>query len=97
MTLRDTAVNVEASMAKRSEPSEELPFEAALERLENLVQRLEGGELPLESALEAFEEGVALTRRCAEQLERAERRIEALVLEGGRLVERPHAPDEEAE
>ena len=40
---------------------------------------------------------MALTRRCAEQLESAERRIEALVLEGGRLVERPYVPDDEAE
>ncbi len=84
-------------MGKRSEPSEELSFEVALARLEGLVARLEGGDLPLESALEAFEEGVALTRRCAEQLKHAERRIEALVLEGGRLVERPFAPDDEAE
>jgi exodeoxyribonuclease VII small subunit len=86
-------------MAKPSEAAEELGFEAALDRLEGLVERLEGGELPLEDALLAFEEGVALTRRCAGQLERAERRIETLTREGDRLVERPlaeNAPDEGA-
>jgi len=51
--------------------AEGLPFEAALERLEAIVQRLEGGELPLEEALAAFEEGVGLSRRCAAQLEAA--------------------------
>ena len=74
-------------MAKPGDAQAELGFEDALGRLEDLVERLRAGELPLESALEAFEEGVALTRRCAEQLERAERRIESLVREGGRLVE----------
>lgn len=77
-------------MGKRGDP-EAVGFEAALEQLEGLVARLEAGDLPLESALEAFEQGVALTRRCAEQLERAERRIDVLAKEGGRLVERPFA------
>ena len=80
-------------MAKRGDVQAELAFEDALERLEVLVERLQGDDLPLESALEAFEEGIALTRRCAEQLQRAERRIESLVREGGRLVERPFAED----
>jgi exodeoxyribonuclease VII small subunit len=74
-----------------------LGFEAALARLEGVVARLESGELPLEAALAAFEEGVALTRHCAEQLARAERRIEVLVHEGGRLVERPYAAEDAAD
>jgi exodeoxyribonuclease VII small subunit len=76
--------------------SPEVGFEAALERLEALVERLDDGDLPLEEALAAFEEGVGLTRRCAQELERAERRVDALVREGGRWVERPFASDEEA-
>jgi exodeoxyribonuclease VII small subunit len=77
-------------MDERSEAISELGFEAALARLEGVVARLEAGELPLEQALQAFEEGVALTRHCAEQLASAERRIEVLVREGSRLVERPY-------
>jgi exodeoxyribonuclease VII small subunit len=64
-------------------------FEEALEGLEALVERLETGELPLEAALAAFEQGVRLSRRCAEQLEGAERRIAELVRDGGALVARP--------
>jgi len=64
-----------AAPAALPEPS----FEGALERLEAIVERLESGELPLEQALAAFEEGVALSRRCAGELEAAERRIELLV------------------
>ena len=93
MTPEAATGTVRVPMAKPSEAGEELGFEAALERLEGLVGRLERGELPLEDALLAFEEGVALTRRCADQLGRAERRIESLTREGDRLVERPHAED----
>lgn len=66
-----------------------VPFEEALSRLESVVARLEDGELELEDSLEAFEEGVRLTRHCAEQLGAAERRIETLVAEGDALVARP--------
>lgn len=67
-------------------------FESALEALEGVVARLESGDLPLEQALEAFEEGVALSRRCAATLAAAERRIEILMAEradgAGARVER---------
>lgn len=56
-----------------------LSFEGALEQLETTVGRLEEGEMPLEEALELFEKGVALSRRCTETLEAAEKRIEILV------------------
>jgi exodeoxyribonuclease VII small subunit len=73
-------------------------FEAALARLEALVERLERGDLALEEALAAFEQGVALARRCAAQLGDAERRIEVLLREGGGWVARPfEAPPGEGE
>ncbi len=72
-----------------SSDSESLSFEAALERLEGIVGRLEQGDLELEAALAAFEQGVALSRRCAGQLEQARRRIEVLAREGEQWVERP--------
>ncbi len=93
MTPQTPTGTVHEPMAKPSEAGEELGFEAALERLEGLVERLESGELALEDALQAFEDGIALTRRCAAQLEGAERRIESLTREGDRLIERPHAED----
>jgi len=55
-----------------------MTFEEALGQLEALVARLEAGDLPLEDALRAFEEGVRLTRLCAERLEDAQRRVHLL-------------------
>ena len=53
-------------------------FEAALEELEQLVERMETGELSLEESLKAFELGVALTRDCQKALKDAELRVQAL-------------------
>ena len=58
-----------ASAEPDSDPDAKQPalsFESSLEQLESIVDRLEEGDLPLEEALAAFEQGVALTRRCAE-------------------------------
>ena len=71
----------------------DLGFEGALDELEALVARLEAGDLALEEALATFERGVALSRRCAELLERAEQRIDELVRASGGAAVRPFAPD----
>ena len=73
---------------------EEPSFDEALGRLEALVDRLEDGDLALEEALAGFEEGVRLSRRLADQLADAERRIERLTKEGGMLATRPLLDDE---
>ncbi len=85
--------------ARRAQAPDDESFEGALAKLEAIVERLESGELPLEEALASFEEGVALSRRCASQLESAERRIEVLVRDGSGLRSEPFAPagDEDAE
>ena len=82
-----------AAPAAQPEPS----FESALERLEAIVDRLESGDLPLEQALAAFEEGVSLSRRCAGELEAAERRIEILVGGESGAVTEPFEPDDGGE
>ncbi|MEM9177669.1 MAG: exodeoxyribonuclease VII small subunit, partial [Myxococcota bacterium] len=85
---------------KTEDAAEVLSFEGALEQLETTVGRLEEGEMPLEEALELFEKGVALSRRCSETLEAAEKRIEILVAEsdadGEPGTSEPFEPQEEA-
>jgi exodeoxyribonuclease VII small subunit len=87
--VRQPSQPAAGSDAKGTDAADGATFETSLEELEVLVDRLEAGDLPLEGALAAFERGVALTRRCSEQLETAERRIETLVQEGENWLTRP--------
>jgi exodeoxyribonuclease VII small subunit len=64
-------------MAKKDQ--EKKKFEAALEELEKVVERLESGELSLEESLAAFEEGVKLVNLCNQKLTEVEKKIELLV------------------
>lgn len=53
-------------------------FEDALARLEEIVREMEGGDVSLDASLALFEEGVALSRHCADKLNEAEQRIAVL-------------------
>jgi len=57
----------------------ELPFEAAIKRLTEIVQTLERGEIPLEESLRLFEEGIKLSRSSQQRLDAAEKRVEQLL------------------
>lgn len=63
---------------------ENITFEEALARLQEIVRQLENGDLPLERSLELFEEGIGLFKRCQNELQIAEGRISKLIktLEG---------------
>lgn len=58
--------------------TEEMSFEVAMTRLEEIVRLLENDKAPLEESLRLYEEGVALVRRCAAELDRAEQRVQIL-------------------
>jgi len=60
-------------------PQAELPFETAFSQLEDVVQRLEGGELSLEEALALYERGMVLAEHCQSLLDQAELRVTQLV------------------
>ncbi|MGA0132981.1 MAG: exodeoxyribonuclease VII small subunit [Opitutales bacterium] len=53
-------------------------FEADLERLEKLVDSLEGGEVPLDELVTRYEQGMRLLRSCQDGLKAAELRISEL-------------------
>lgn len=55
-----------------------LSFEAALKELETIVGRLESGDAELDEAIRLYERGDALRRRCADRLDAAQARIEAI-------------------
>ena len=55
-----------------------LSFERAMEELETIVTRLEGGKVPLEESVAIYERGESLKRRCEELLRQAEARVDKI-------------------
>ena len=55
-----------------------LSFERAMEELESIVTRLEGGKVPLEESVVIYERGESLKRRCEELLRQAEARVDKI-------------------
>ena len=66
------------SETKKIENMEEMPFEAAIARLEVIVKAMEGDSLSLDESLALYEEGVSLTRRLNRELGEAEQRVQIL-------------------
>ena len=65
---------------------QELSFEAALKRLEEIVETLGEGNLSLEESLKMFQEGMELCKVCNTKLDEAEYKVEKLMeKEGGEL------------
>ena len=76
----------------------EKKFEEAMERLEQIVESLEGGDLTLEESLKIFEEGMNLIRFCSKKLEEAQQKVTLLVKEsGGTLTQQPFELDDKEE
>lgn len=54
-------------------------FEAAMERLEQIVRALERGDAQLDESLKLFQEGTELVRACGKMLEDAELQIKKVM------------------
>ena len=59
---------------------EQLSFEAALKRLEEIVRRLESGEAALEEAIDLYAEGDRLKQQCEARLQAAQAKIDKIQL-----------------
>lgn len=53
-------------------------LEHSLQRLEEIVQSLEQGTVPLDDAVNLYEEGIQISKLCAERLKTAELKIKKL-------------------
>ncbi|MFB8829839.1 exodeoxyribonuclease VII small subunit [Azotobacter sp. CWF10] len=71
-------------------------FEKSLAELQQLVERLEGGELSLEDSLACFEQGIRLTRDCQAALSQAEQKVQILLERGDTLEQVPFDADSQA-
>ena len=69
---------------------EEMTFEQALRRVEQIVHDLETGDAPLEESMRLYEEAASLVRFCTVTLESARQKIVKLKKgEDGSPVEEP--------
>ncbi|HEY8675620.1 MAG TPA: exodeoxyribonuclease VII small subunit [Candidatus Dormibacteraeota bacterium] len=73
-----------------------MSYEAALAELDQIITRLERGDVELDAAISAYERGSALTRHCAQLLDRTEQKITQLVVGPAGEVERPFQPPTDA-
>ncbi len=67
---------------KKQTKTEELAFEAAFARLEEIVGKLEAGDLALDDALALFEQGQKLAAHCSARLDEAELKVQKLSASG---------------
>ena len=83
-------------MTKKDE--KKVSFEEALERLEQIVAQIEGGQVPLEESIEKYAEGMTLLKTCRTILDSAEKKIQVLAKGEGQAlaVEGEIEPLEEA-
>ncbi len=58
---------------------QDLNFDGALKRLEEIVEQLESGQLSLEESLQVFEEGVKLSLYCQDELKKTDGQVSLLI------------------
>lgn len=64
-----------------------MSFEDIMKQLEIIADELERGNLNLDESVEKFEEGIRLSKKCNEILEKAEKKISILIRDGEELKE----------
>ncbi|PFG46139.1 exodeoxyribonuclease VII small subunit [Vibrio sp. ES.051] len=74
---------------------ENMTFEATIEELDSLVDKLENGDLALDDALRKFERGIALARAGQTKLSDAEQRVSILLSEDDEVSLSDFKPDSE--
>ena len=66
---------------------EEKNFEKSMQDLENIVTELEKGELNLEESVKKFEQGINISKKCNDILEKAEKKITILLRQDDEIKE----------
>jgi exodeoxyribonuclease VII small subunit len=62
---------------------EELSFEEAMSKLEQIVQKLEEGDVPLEKAITYYQEGMNLSKICNDKLNSVQEKMAQIMNEQG--------------
>ena len=70
-------------------------FEENMKELEEIAIELESGDLDLDASVAKFEEGMKLSKKCSETLEKAERKITMLIKNNNDELEEENFMQEE--
>ena len=57
----------------------DLKFEKLMEKLENIVKKMEGGELELTESLNNFKEGMGIVKECQKRIEEGKKQVDMLI------------------
>lgn len=75
---------------------EDVKFEDAIKRLEEIVEEMEGKDLQLDKSIKLFQEGMEIAALCNGKLDEAERKINIVMKNSkGQLTEEKFNPEEE--
>ena len=75
--------------------NEDINFEDAMKRLEEIANELEKGDLTLDESVKKFEDGISLSKKCNEFLDNAEKKITMLINNGEEIKEENFIPKED--
>jgi exodeoxyribonuclease VII small subunit len=65
--------------------TDDISFEEAMEKLEDIVSKLEEGEVPLEKAINYYQEGMKLSKICSDKLDDAQEKMTQIMNEQGEM------------
>ncbi|GGA68050.1 exodeoxyribonuclease VII small subunit [Ornithinibacillus halotolerans] len=64
----------------------DLSFEEAMEKLEEIIGKLEEGDVPLEKAIAYYQDGMILSKICGDKLTNIQEKMVQIMNEQGELV-----------
>lgn len=73
---------------------DDLDFEELIIELEKITNKLENENANLDESVKLFENGIIISKKCNEKLEKAERKITMLINEGTEIREENFIPEE---
>ncbi len=69
-------------------------FEASMKELEEIAEKLSGGEISLDESIKLFENGMKLSKNCQKTLEDAEKKVNILLEKDTEIVKQPFESEE---
>ncbi|WP_339228080.1 exodeoxyribonuclease VII small subunit [Oceanobacillus sp. FSL K6-2867] len=66
--------------------NEDISFEEAMNKLEEIVSKLEEGDVPLEKAINYYQDGMNLSKICGDKLKHVQEKMTQIMNEQGEVV-----------